>query len=62
MSPRWSTSRFAPRFLVYPHAFVYGYLGEHDLLRVRTEAEKYLLMAALNLLECVADVGSTTSS
>ena len=32
----------------YLLAFVYGYLGEHDLLRVRTEAEKYLLMAALN--------------
>jgi hypothetical protein len=46
----------------YLLAFVYGYLGEHDLLRVRTEAEKYLLMAALNLVECVADVGSTTSS
>lgn len=38
-------------------AFVYGYLGEHDLLRVRTEAEKYLLLAALNLVECIAYVG-----
>lgn len=47
------------RFLL---AFVYGYLGEHDLLRVRTDAEKYLLMAALNLVECVAQVGSMTSS
>lgn len=47
------------RFLL---AFVYGYLGEHDLLRVRTDAEKYLLMAALNLVECVAEVGSMTSS
>ncbi|MFO1263391.1 MAG: hypothetical protein U1E84_08655 [Rhodoferax sp.] len=37
-------------------AFVYGYLGEHDLLRVRTEAEKYLLLAALNLVECIAFV------
>jgi hypothetical protein len=46
----------------YLLAFVYGYLGEHDLLRVRTEAEKYLLMAALNLVECVAFVGSTNSS
>jgi hypothetical protein len=43
-------------------AFVYGYLGEHDLLRVRTEAEKYLLVAALNLAECVAFVGSANSS
>ena len=46
----------------YLLAFVYGYLREHDLLRVRTEAEKYLLMAALNLVECVADLGSTVSS
>lgn len=42
-------------------AFAYGYLGEHDLLRVRTDAEKYLMMAALNLVECVAFVGSTNS-
>ena len=46
----------------YLLAFVYGYLGEHDLLRVRTDAEKYLLMAALNLAECVAFVGSTNPS
>jgi hypothetical protein len=51
-----------PRLQRYLLAFVYGYLGEHDLLRVRTEAEKYLLMAALNLVECVSDVGATTSS
>lgn len=47
------------RFLL---AFVYGYLGEHDLLRVRTDAEKYLLMAALNLVECVTHFGATDSS
>lgn len=37
---------------------MYGYLGEHDLLRVRTDAEKYLLLACLNLVECVAFVGA----
>jgi hypothetical protein len=39
-----------------PHllAFVFGHLGEHDLVSVRTEAEKYLLLAALNLVECIA--------
>lgn len=47
------------RFLL---AFVYGYLGDHDLLRVRTDAEKFLLLATLNLVECLADVGSKTSS
>lgn len=46
----------------YLLAFVYGYLGDHDLLRVRTDPEKFLLLAALNLVECLADVGSKTSS
>ena len=46
----------------YLLAFVYGYLGDHDLLRVRTDAEKFLLLAALNLVECVAFVGASTSS
>jgi hypothetical protein len=46
----------------YLLAFVYGHLGEHDLLRVRTDAEKYLLLAALNLVECVAFVGATAAS
>ncbi len=41
----------------YLLAFVYGYLGDHDLLRVRTDAEKYLMLAALNLVECVAIAG-----
>lgn len=38
-------------------AFVYGYLGDHDLLSVRCDAEKYLLLASLNLVECIAFVG-----
>ena len=42
----------------YLLAFVYGYLGEHDLLSVRTDAEKFLLLAVLNLVECVAFVGA----
>lgn len=42
----------------YLLAFVYGYLGQHDPLRVRTDAEKFLLLAALNLVECVAYVGA----
>lgn len=45
----------AERYLL---AFVYDYLGEHDLMAVRTEAEKYLMMGALNLVECVAFVGA----
>lgn len=46
------------RFLL---AFVYGYLSDRDLLGVRTDAEKYLVLAALNLAECVAFVGSNAS-
>ena len=46
----------------YLLAFVYGYLGDHGLLRVRTDAEKYLLLAALNLAEHIAFVEFTTTS
>lgn len=42
----------------YLLAFAYGYLGEHDLLSVRTEAEKFLLLAVLNLVESVAFIGA----
>ncbi len=49
----------AERFLL---AFVYGYLGDHDLWAVRTEAEKYLVLATLNLVECIAFVGSTAAA
>ena len=45
----------AERYLL---AFVYSWLDEHDLMAVRTEAEKHLMMAALNLVECVAFVGA----
>ncbi|MNL73398.1 hypothetical protein D3C87_1988530 [compost metagenome] len=34
----------------------------HDLLQVRTDAEKFLLLAALNLLECVSYVGAQLQS
>lgn len=45
----------AERYLL---AFVYGNLRDHDLMAVRTEAEKYLMMGALNLVECVAFIGA----
>ena len=45
----------AERYLL---AFVYGWLDEHDLMAVRTEAEKYLMLGALNLVECIAFVGA----
>lgn len=49
----------AERYLL---AFAYGYLAEQDLLRVRTEEEKFLLLAVLNLVECIAYVGANSSS
>jgi hypothetical protein len=49
----------AERYLL---AFVYGYLGDHDLWAVRTEAEKYLVLATLNLVECIAFVGSVSAA
>jgi hypothetical protein len=48
----------AERYLL---AFVYGYLADHDLLKVRTDAEKSLMLATLNLVECVAFVGPSTA-
>lgn len=49
----------AERYLL---AFVYGWLGDNDLMAVRTEAEKYLMLGTLNLVECVAFVGTVTST
>jgi len=45
----------------YLLAYAYGTLKEHSLLAVNTEAEKYLLLAALNLVDCVADTKATCS-
>ncbi len=39
-------------------AFVYGHLGQHDLLRARTDAGKCLMLACLNLVECEAYIGA----
>lgn len=41
----------AQRYLL---AFVHGYLRDHELQAVRSDAEKYLLLAAFNLVECIA--------
>lgn len=42
----------------YLLAFAWGQLRDNDLLGVRTEAEKYLMLAALNLVECIAFAGA----
>jgi hypothetical protein len=38
----------------YLLAFAYGHLRENDLLGARTKAEKSLLLATLNLADCIA--------
>ncbi len=35
-------------------AYVYGQLRDNGLLEIRTDAQKYLVLAALNLVDCVA--------
>ena len=49
-------------WLPYLLAFAYGHLGQNDLLHERTDAEKYLLLACLNLLEGVAYIGAQLPS
>lgn len=36
-------------------AYAYGHLNEHGLLTIDTEAQKYLMLAALNLVESIAE-------
>lgn len=36
-------------------AYVFGKFEESDLLGIRTETEKMLMLVALNLVECIAD-------
>ena len=36
-------------------AYVFGKFKENNLLGIRTEAEKMLMLAALNLVECIAE-------
>jgi hypothetical protein len=43
-------------------AFARSQMGEHELLCGHTDAEMYPSPAALNPMECVAFIGSATSS
>lgn len=36
-------------------AYVFGRFKENDLLGIKTEAEKMLMLAALNLVECISE-------
>jgi hypothetical protein len=37
-------------------AFVIGHLGDAGLLSIRTDAEKFIVLSVLNLVECVAEI------
>ena len=39
-------------------AYVFGKLKVSDLLGIKTEAQKMLMLAALNLVECIAETAS----
>jgi len=39
-------------------AWVFGAFKEHGLLGIKTDAEKMLMLAALNIVECIADAGT----
>lgn len=46
----------------YLLAYVYGQLGEQGLLSVDSETQKYLVLAALNLVECIAETAPSHPS
>jgi len=38
----------------YLLAFAFGHLRDSGLLEIKTQAEKYVVLAVLNLVECIA--------
>ena len=42
-------------------AYVFGKFKEHGLLGIETETEKMLMLAALNLVECIAQTAPRTT-
>lgn len=42
-------------------AFVFGKFKEHRLLGIETETQKMLMLAALNLVECIAETAPRTT-
>ena len=59
LSPKLQTQATADAVGDHPEqhllAYVYGKFKESDLLGIKTEAEKMLMQAALNLVECIAE-------
>ena len=59
LSPQLQTQATADAVGAQPEqqllAYVFGKFKENNLLGIRTEAEKMLMLAALNLVECIAE-------
>jgi len=59
LSPQLQTQATADAVGDHPEpqllAYVFGKFKESDLLGIKTEAEKRLMLAALNLVECIAE-------
>jgi hypothetical protein len=43
-------------------AYVYGKFKEDGLIGIKTEAAKMMMLAALNMVECIAEAAPTTST
>ena len=43
-------------------ANVFGKFGEHGMLGIKTETEKMLMLAALNLVECIAETAPRSTN
>ena len=59
LSPQLQTQATADAVGDHPEqqllAYVFGKFKKSDLLGIKTEAEKMLMLAALNLVECIAE-------
>jgi hypothetical protein len=59
LSPQMQAQAIADAVSNHPEqqllAYVFGKFKESDLLGIKTEAEKMLMLAALNLVECIAE-------
>ena len=59
LTPQLQTQATSDAVGVHPEqqllAYVFGKFKENGLLGIKTEAEKMLILAALNLVECIAE-------
>ncbi len=58
LTPQQQTQATADAIADHPEqqmlAYIFGKLGDHGLLGIGTEMQKVLVLAALNLVECIA--------